>query len=543
MTSEKKSKRLAIIGCGSSGLISLKYALDALPDWEIICFEKTNKITGCWGAPYPGFVSTSTKYTTQFACMPEFNSDVHPDGGKSSSEFFCGDEYGQYLKRFANHFNLHPHIRLMTPVTNFVRCQSGKGWNLSINESSDNSKTVVEHFDQLIIATGLAASPKAIKSKVPILSTKIINSHAGIEQINNKKIVVIGGGESAVDFADRLTKSELNNEVYLSLKSGIRVSPRYHPIRGVPSDFLRNRLMLSIHQGMRNRIGHFFVRARIRYQERFESFFSKKKSNEHSKSDSKNKDLPATMLRKEWADRLTQTAKDDLFNMFHNKSDTFLDAVGEGRIKIIGPPTDTDCKEFFDYNSQEKIKINPELIIPAIGYHSLLDHLSQNKIKLKDFYLGCTHIAFNDLHLVGFARPIIGNIPSISEVQADYITQLIAKNVVHPDNIKELHAANSRARQKRYGKLNLDMVYPVEMFPYCDHIARKLGKFPKLGKTGLIKWLKMQFIPASTIHYHSSKVHNDRIYMPWLLILIITCLIPLSVICHLFSTDKVHKEG
>ena len=47
--------------------------------------------------------------------------------------------------------------------------------------------------------------------------------------LKNKSIVVIGGGESAVDYANRLAQPELNNEVYLSLHSGIRVSPRYHP--------------------------------------------------------------------------------------------------------------------------------------------------------------------------------------------------------------------------------------------------------------------------------------------------------------------------
>jgi cation diffusion facilitator CzcD-associated flavoprotein CzcO len=55
-----RSRRLAIVGGGSSGLVTLKHALDALPDWEIVCFEKSATTTGCWGDPYPGFVSTST---------------------------------------------------------------------------------------------------------------------------------------------------------------------------------------------------------------------------------------------------------------------------------------------------------------------------------------------------------------------------------------------------------------------------------------------------------------------------------------------------
>ena len=33
----------------------------------------------------------------------------------------------------------------------------------------------------------------------------------------------------------------------------------------------------------------------------------------------------------------------------------------------------------------------------------------------KDFFLGCQHVDYSNIFLVGFARPIIGNIPSISE--------------------------------------------------------------------------------------------------------------------------------
>ena len=82
----KNSRRLAIIGGGSSGLICLKYARDMLSQWDIVCFEQSDQITGCWGNPYPGFVSTSTKYTTQFACFPVFNAGVRPDGGASRDE-------------------------------------------------------------------------------------------------------------------------------------------------------------------------------------------------------------------------------------------------------------------------------------------------------------------------------------------------------------------------------------------------------------------------------------------------------------------------
>lgn len=536
LTEKKVSGRLAIIGCGSSGLISLKKALDALPGWHIECFEKSASITGCWGHPYPGFVSTSTKYTTQFASLPKFKLEVKPDGGRSYSEFFREGEYGQYLETFADEFNLRPHIRLQTKVTNLRRSASNKGWTFSVIDSSTGDSTKkMEEFDQVIIATGLAATPKPLECSASVLSPITINSFDGIEQINNKKIVIIGGGESAVDYAERLSRPSLKNEVFLSLNSGIRVSPRYHPIRGVPSDFLRNRLMLSIHPDLRNKIGHYFVRGRIRYQEIFESWFPQSGKNMRVKEKS---DKTFTNRRKYWADKLTQTAKDDLFRMFHNKSDTFLDAVADQRIKIIGQSIDPECKVFRKYDSDCTEKVEPDFIVPAIGYRSLLTELTKDSVKFKDFHLGCTHVEYSDLHLVGFARPIIGNIPSISEVQAEFICNMIAGKISLPENLKEVHERNYSIRQERYGKLNHESVYPVEMFPYCDHLSKLTGSLPNFSFLKMRAWFRKQLSPATTLYYGSPDSRKDKIYMPAVLILLLIMLLPLNLIYLLRKREE-----
>ena len=158
-----RRRRLAIIGGGSSGLICLKQGLDLLADWEIVCFEKSDRITGCWGNPYPGFVSTSTKYTTQFACFPQFDPSVKPDAGESRSEFFRDDQYGQYLEAFAAKFSLHRNISLHSHVESLHRGTAGAGWDLTITCSKDGrSKTTTEHYDHVILCSGLAAKPKPL---------------------------------------------------------------------------------------------------------------------------------------------------------------------------------------------------------------------------------------------------------------------------------------------------------------------------------------------------------------------------------------------
>lgn len=539
--SNASQRRLAIIGCGSSGLISLKTALENLVGWDVVCFEKTGQITGCWGNPYPGFVSTSTKYTTQFACFPDRDASVEPDAGQSRAEFYRGNEYGAYLSRFANTFRLHSHIKLNHQVDRLVRNEEGAGWLVTYRATAepDPSAAVSERFDAVVICTGLAAQIKEIESTIPTLPLAELNSLQGIAKIRQERIVVFGGGESAVDFATRLSQPELGNEVFLSLRTGVRVSPRYHPIRGVPSDFLRNRLMLSIHPALRNWIGQRFVEARILHQERFEKWFPARRSSSKAVGRNKGAEPDAEQerqaLRKKWAYQLTKAAKDELFNMFHNKSDDFLDFVARGRIKIVGPPVDACMETFYQFESKEEVSVRPTKILPAIGYKSTLSQIAGDSLRLTDFYLGCCHVTFPDLFLVGFARPIIGNIPSISEMQAEYVCGLIEGRFSRPERIAELNAADQQHNLARFSKLDLDAVYPVEMFSYCDILSRRMHTYPSLRRIGSVRtWWRMQISPATTMHYQFRDPQARRfyerapVYMPILLVLFLLMLKPID---------------
>ncbi|MGJ8642826.1 MAG: FAD/NAD(P)-binding protein [Luteolibacter sp.] len=502
-----KTKRLAIIGAGASGLIALKNTIAHLPGWEITCFEKGADTTGCWGNPYPGFVSTSTKYTTQFSSFRKWDSTSEPSGRPAKADFFRDGEYGDYLNEFRDHFGLAPYIRLNTPILRIRRVDNC--WSLDIG--GDSPRT--ESFDTLILCTGLAAQPKPIESSVPILKISDL-------PVRDKTIVVIGGGESGADHAHRLAAPSLRNTVYLSLKNGIRVSPRYHPIRGVPSDFLRNRLMLSIHPNIRNAIGQKFVEARIRHQELFEKLFKT-----HPSGNPKSTDV--VEKRKHWDAKLTARAKDKLFNTFHTKSDNFLDDVAEGRIQIIGSPIAGNYHHYSDFDGTTEIDIQPDALVPSIGFTAGVDGISEGAIRVRDFYLGCLHVEHDDLFLVGYARPIIGNIPTISEMQARLVTGIIAGKFERPANMAKYYAAEREQIESDFSKLNTETIHPVEMIPYCDRLAKMMGTFPSFRNVGSLKpWMKIQLSAASTTHYldedfSPEKTENETIHSPPLITLLL----------------------
>lgn len=506
MTATPAGGRLAVIGAGPSGLISLKCAIQELPDWDIVCYEKSGEATGSWGNPGEDFISTSTKCTTQFAGYKKYSASFNSN--KPFEEFFRGDEYGRYLEEFAEKYDLLRHITFHSDALSVTPHVDGT-WKVVVRI---NERLETEIFSHVIIATGLAADPKKITQFSELSSQP---QEPASSEIANKTVVVIGGGESAVDTANKLSNPELKNKVYLSLRSGIRVSPRYHPIRGVPSDYLRNRLLLSIHEDIRNRIGQKFVELRIGYTEAFAAIFPGRKTNSHNGLN--------RQLRKHWDIKLTKKAKDSLFNTFHNKSEDFLDSVARGNLTIIGPPAGEGFTKYYDFDREQELTVNPDVIVEAIGYRSVLGNLTDGAFKVNDFYLGCLHPRFESLFLVGFARPIIGSIPPISEMQARYVVGLMSRKYKRPANIEALHKEEQEDLLSRYPTIDTREIRPVEMIPYCDHLAELMRAYPSRARVGsLRRWLRIMLSPSSTLHYltedfDADYIDRQPIYTPMIL--------------------------
>jgi hypothetical protein len=304
--------------------------------------------------------------------------------------------------------------------------------------------------------------------------------------------------------------------------------------------------MLSIDPDLRNWIGQRFVTARIRHQRLFEKCFPSYGTNDADKED----DLAGR--KRHWALRLTKHANANLFDMFHNKSDDFLDAVVCGEITPVGPPIDdlyNDYRPFgekpaFGETASEgdsAIQVDPDWIVPAIGYRSGLKRLTEGRVNGRDFYLGCIHITDPDLFQIGFARPILGNIPSISEMQARYVCGMISGKWERPSSIVSEHEQDRKERQARYGSVNLNAVYPVEMFPYCDDLATRMNAWPNVRTLrSLTRWWRMQRAPATTLHYIFDQNDQDQqpsvsrtfdetpIYLPVVLTVLLLMLKPID---------------
>ena len=101
---QNPEKTTLIVGAGPSGLAAAKYALQA--GIKPIILEQRSDIGGVWN-PTDGYTwSTMTTNLSKYTCR--FSDFPWPEG---SAMFPTSRDFYSYMKKYAEHFNVLPHIR------------------------------------------------------------------------------------------------------------------------------------------------------------------------------------------------------------------------------------------------------------------------------------------------------------------------------------------------------------------------------------------------------------------------------------------------
>ncbi len=218
----------AVIGAGISGLTAGKMLNDYGVDYT--CFESSDRIGGNWAFGNPNGHSSAyrslhidtSKHQLSFRDYPM--PDEFPD-------FPHHTKIKEYLEGYAEAFGLKEHIEFRNGVTHARRLDGG-GWEL------DTQRGETRRFDLLVVANGHHWDPRFADFPGDFTG-EVIHSHAYIDPKNpldlqGKRILVIGIGNSAADITVELSSKALENEVTLSTRSGAWIVPKY--IAGRPAD-------------------------------------------------------------------------------------------------------------------------------------------------------------------------------------------------------------------------------------------------------------------------------------------------------------------
>ncbi|KAK2084767.1 monooxygenase, partial [Saguinus oedipus] len=227
-------KRVAIVGAGVSGLASIKCCLEE--GLEPTCFERSDDLGGLWrftehveegrASLYESVVSNSCK---EMSCYSDFPFPEDYPNYVPNSQFL------EYLKMYANHFNLLKHIQFKTKVCSVTKCSdftvSGQWEVVTLHKEKQESAI----FDAVMVCTGFLTNPYLPLDSFPVLRSILgINAFKGQyfhsrqykhpDIFKDKRVLVIGMGNSGTDIA--VEASHLAKKVFLSTTGGAWVISR-----------------------------------------------------------------------------------------------------------------------------------------------------------------------------------------------------------------------------------------------------------------------------------------------------------------------------
>ncbi|XP_067323781.1 flavin-containing monooxygenase 1-like [Anolis sagrei] len=471
-------KKVAIVGAGISGLVSLKCCLDE--GLEPTCFEGSDDIGGLWqfkenveeGRPsiYKSLVSNSCKEMLAFSDFP------YPE---DFPVFLPNARLLEYLKMYIKHFDLRRHIQFKTKVINIRKCPdfSATGqWDV-ITETEGEQKSAI--FDAVMVCIGFLTYPR-----MPLTSFPGIEKFNGMyfhsrhyknaEVFRDKRVLVIGMGNSGADIAVAATHTA--KKVMISTSRGAWTLSRVFD-NGYPWDMVfLTRFMNIVRNSLPGRITTWLVANRMSQWFDHANYGIIPEDRSVMREPVINDELPACIL----SGKITIRPE--------------VKAFKENAVIFANTPEAEDV----------------DIVVFATGYKASFPFIDESVIKVEDKHASLYKYIFPPqlekptLALIGYFRPFGPIVPPV-EIQARWVTRVFnGLCKLPPVNImvKEVNEINKN--KKKWFGFTFDEVLKTDWMVYMDQLASFIGVKPSVPAL-LLKdpeiAIKIFFGPCSAYQY------------------------------------------
>ncbi|XP_029002027.1 dimethylaniline monooxygenase [N-oxide-forming] 2-like isoform X2 [Betta splendens] len=232
--------RVAVVGAGSSGLVCIKTCLEE--GLQPVCFESSDDIGGLWRfkeSPEPErssiYRSLVTNTSKEMICFSDFPMPAEYPNYTHNSQLL------QYLRLYAEHFDLLPYIHFQTTVRSVTQrpdfAQSGQWDVVTVSNDGKEERHV---FGAVLVCSGHYTHPDLPLSDFPgyeTFSGRCFHSweYKDADACKGKRVVVVGIGNSGGDIAVEISRSA--EKTFLSIRQGGWVIGRMSTY-GLPMDMI-----------------------------------------------------------------------------------------------------------------------------------------------------------------------------------------------------------------------------------------------------------------------------------------------------------------
>ncbi|XP_074555494.1 flavin-containing monooxygenase 5-like [Halichoeres trimaculatus] len=450
------ARRVAVIGGGSSGLVSIKCCLDE--GLQPVCFESSDDMGGLWRFkenPEPDrasiYHSVIINTSKEMMCFSDFPIPAH------FPNFMHNKLIMDYFRMYAEHFQLTKHIRFNTKVLQVKQrsdfAHSGQWEVVTENKHGEKENHI---FDAVMICIGHHCNPNLPLKDFPGIDTftgKYFHSrdYKTPEEWRDKNAVVIGIGNSGGDIAVELSK--VTKQLYLSTRRGAWIMNRLWD-NGIPWDLVFNRVVEMMRVILPFNVLCGLIESRLNGRFNHALYSLKPKHRLLSQHPTLNDELPNRIL------------------------------AGTVQVKPNIRRFQGSSVEFDDGSVVEDV----DLVVFATGYKfsypflaSQVVSVSNNKASLYK-YVFPPELQRPTLAIIGLVQPL-GAIMPISEMQARWATRVFKGCIKLPSEAAMMKDIKSKEETltKRYVNTQRHTIQ-VDYICYMDEIAKLVGVRPSIPR-------------------------------------------------------------
>ncbi|MBZ3887774.1 Dimethylaniline monooxygenase [N-oxide-forming] 2 [Sciurus carolinensis] len=474
------AKKVAVIGAGVSGLVSLKCCVDE--GLEPTCFERTGDIGGLWRFQvselflllervvllFQGesqlrvalvenvedgrasiYRSVITNTSKEMSCFSDFPMP------EDFPNFLHNSKLLEYFRIFAKKFDLLKYIQFQTTVLKVKRrpdFSSSGQWEV-VTQSAGKEQSAV--FDAVMVCSGhhilphipLQSFPGIEKFKGQYFHSRQYKRPAGFE---GKRILVIGIGNSASDIAVELSKEAA--QVFISTRKGSWVMSRISE-EGYPWDMVFHTRFSSM---LRNVLPRTIVKWMMEQQMNrwfnHENYGLQPQNKYLLKEPVLNDDLPSRLLC--------------------------------GAIKV--KPRVTGLTETSAMFEDETVEEDIDVIVFATGYTFAFPFLEESLVEVEDIgvslykYMFPPQLEKATLACIGLIQPLGSIFPTV-ELQARWATRVF-KGLCSLPSQKAMMEDIVKRNEKRIDLFGTSQsqILQTNYIDYLDELASDIGAKPDL---------------------------------------------------------------
>ncbi|MFE9748022.1 flavin-containing monooxygenase [Saccharothrix saharensis] len=191
--------RACVVGAGPAGIVAAKVLREH--GFDVTVFDKYRRVGGIWspGGCYDGLANQAARHLFEFADLP---NRLHFAGAVDTQ---------RYLERYAGTFGVLDDLRPGTEVV-AVRPVAGpgpvgaNGWTVDSRPVDDASAPVRrDTFDHVVVASGAHHHGRVpdLPGRDSFAGTVLHSNEVRSGTFAGRRVVVVGGGKSALDLATR----------------------------------------------------------------------------------------------------------------------------------------------------------------------------------------------------------------------------------------------------------------------------------------------------------------------------------------------------